>query len=80
MKIEFEVNDKVVDVINKAYQIDGLEGLYDLSYGIYLCLVKDLFRSCCEDLEVSKNAKSLLNADIEFSMKQSYPALFEQEV
>lgn len=77
MKIEFEVNDKVVEVINKAYQLDGLQGLYDMPYGIYLCILKDLFRSCCNDLDVSNNAKSLLNSDLEFSMRQVYLELFE---
>ena len=80
MKIELEVSDKFVEVINKAYQIDGLEGLYNLPYGIYICILKDLARSCCGEFDVSKNGKSLLNSDIEFVLKHSYPSLFEQEV
>ena len=78
MKIEIDVNDKVVEIINRAYLLDGLQGLYELPYGIYLCVLKDLFRSCCEDSDVSNNAKSLLNADMEFSMKQVYYELSEQ--
>ena len=78
MKIEIDVNDKVVEIINRAYQLDGLQGIYELPYGIYLCVLKDLFRICCEDSDVSNNAKSLLNSDIEFGMKHVYFELFEQ--
>lgn len=80
MKIELEVNHNLVEVINNAYQIDGLEGFYNLPYGIYICIIKDLARSFCGESDVSKDAKLLLNADIEFTMKHAYPFLFEQEV
>lgn len=84
MKIEIEVNDKVVDVISKAYKVDEFSRIED---GIDATLLAINFLECiCTSYEWGNSTgskivnKCTIESCCEHLMKSAYPDIINQEV